>query len=161
MRQLSNESISKLTLSEELVLLNLEARDSEDVLMKMANNLQENNLVKESFSKAVIKREETNPTGLQSSSIGVALPHTDAEHVKEQGISIAVLKNPVEFVHMGSDTEKVNVYIVFMLAIKKPDSQLKLLQSLMNFFQKEELLETINKSQSKDKIINIIKKELF
>lgn len=158
---MDTEKNSNFKITKELIILNLDANNAEEALLKIGNNLQSNGFVKESYVNAVIEREKTNPTGLQSSSIGVSLPHTDAEHVKEESLSVAVLNEPIEFVHMGSEDKKVKVSIVFMLAIKDPENQLKLLQKLMSFFQKEELLEKINNSQSKDEIIKIIQNELF
>lgn len=42
--------------------------------------------VKDDFEQAVLRREQTHPTGLPSGKIAVAIPHTDVQYVKEAGI---------------------------------------------------------------------------
>lgn len=151
----------ELFIDEDLILLNLEAENWKDVLNKVAKNAEEKGVVKESFTDALIEREKIFPTGLQSESLGVALPHTDAVHVNDQAISLAVLTEPVEFIHMGTDDQKVNIHILFMLAIKDPSSQLELLQKLMGVIQKEEVLREIKECKSKKKALSILQKELY
>ena len=150
-----------LEINKELILLDVKIGSREKLLSKMACNLEQHQLVRNTFIDALNKREQEFPTALQTNEFGVAIPHTDPEHVKQQAISIAVLDNPVEFTHMGTRNQKVLVNIVFMLAIKEAESQLELLQKLMDLFQKEEFFEKIIFSQSKSKIVDLIKKELF
>lgn len=108
----------------------------------------------------MIERERIFPTGLQVSEIGVAIPHTDAINVNHQSISVAVLNKPVEFIHMGSEDQEVSVKIIFMLAIKDPDSQLEMLQKLIDLIQKEEILQQIIGSKSCKYISELLHKEL-
>lgn len=150
-----------LLFNEELILLELKATDWEEALNKMSENLFEQKIVKESFKNAVVNREKEFSTGLQSSKIGVAIPHTDAEHVNVQAISVAVLDKPVSFVHMGTADLSVEVEVIFMLAIKEPEGQLLLLQKLMDVFQKEEVLEKIRQSKDKKEILEIVTNEVM
>lgn len=152
---------NQLVLSEELILLNLEVQNQVDALSKMAKNLEELGFVKNSYKQAVIEREKIFPTGLQGSEIGIAIPHTDAIHVNQQSISVAVLNQPVEFIHMGSEDQKVSVKIVFMLAIEKADSQLEMLQKLINLIQQEEVLQQIIKSEPRKEVLDLLRKKLL
>lgn len=152
---------TQLVLNKELILLNLDAKNQTDALSKIAVNLEELGFVKNSYKQALIEREKTFPTGLQGSKIGIAIPHTDARHVNKQSISVAVLHQPVEFTHMGSENQKVSVKIIFMLAIEKPDSQLEMLQKLIGLIQKEEMLQKIIKSDSHKKVLEILYEELL
>ena len=133
--------MSKVSFNETLILRNLEGDNSSEVLRSMAENLYKQGFVRDSYADAVIAREEKFATGLPTNGHGVAIPHTDIEHVYESAISFAVLKNPVEFGIMGEETEKMPVKLLFMLAMHDSHSQLKMLQNLMAIFQDEKLLE--------------------
>ncbi|BAK93755.1 MAG: PTS sugar transporter subunit IIA [Tetragenococcus halophilus] len=158
---MENNENSQLALSEHLILLNLEAKNQEDALSKMAENLASFGFVKSTYKRAIIEREKTFPTGLQGSEIGIAIPHTDAKHVNQQSVSVAVLNQPVEFIHMGSENQMVSTKIIFMLAIDKPDSQLEMLQKLISLIQKEEVLQKIIKSKSCKEVLKLLYEELL
>ncbi|WP_053217333.1 PTS sugar transporter subunit IIA [Virgibacillus senegalensis] len=145
---------------EDNVLLDLGAESYKDVLTRMGEKLQELGLVRKSFVEAVIAREEAFSTGLPTSSLSVAIPHTDIEHVKQKSICIGVLKDEVEFGVMGDPEETTPVKVVFMLAMDEAHSQLYLLQRLMQIFQHNSMLKKIAQEQDKTKIVQLIKKEL-
>ncbi len=143
-------------LKEELIVINMKAKDSNEAIGKLAQVLYKNAFVKESYIKAVQDREKNFPTGLPTEGVGVAIPHTDVEHVNTPAMAIAVLEEPVTFKMMGMIEEKVKVQILFMLAIKESKTQIKLLQRLMNVFEDREILEKIHKSTTPGEI-----KEIF
>lgn len=144
-----------IILNEELIIMNLDAKKKEDVLIKAFNILLNHGYVKESFIDAIIKREEDFPTGIQTSSIGVAIPHTDVQHVNKAGIAIVTLNKPVVFQEMGTDSD-IEVSIIFMLAIKEPELQLAMLQNLVDIFQDESALNRICNAKDKLEIIDIM-----
>ena len=86
-----------VALTEELVLLDVEARDNLDLLRQAAQRLYEQGYVKESYADAVVAREKVFATGLPTVMGGVAIPHTDVEHVNAPAVCIARLKEPVDF----------------------------------------------------------------
>lgn len=133
--------MSDVNFDETLIIRNLEGENSSEVLASMAENLFKRGYVRESYASAVIAREKIFATGLPTNGYGVAIPHTDIEHVYKSAISFAVLKNPVEFGIMGEETEKTPVKLVFMLAMHDSHSQLEMLQNLMGIFQDEEDLK--------------------
>ncbi len=147
-------------LEESLIMVDLDGTTNEEVLQNMARNLYEQGVVKESYIDAVIEREKTFPTGLPTLGCSVAIPHTDIEHVNRKAISVAVLKNEVDFGIMGEIGTVTPVKLVFMLAMDQQHAQLKLLQSLMQIFQNEETLKEISKEHSKDKIIDLLESKL-
>ncbi|GAB3055727.1 PTS sugar transporter subunit IIA [Salinicoccus sesuvii] len=134
-----------------------EQKSKEETLKIMFNNLYERGVVKESYFKALLDREIQYATGLQTVSYGVAIPHTDYEHVNDEKISIGILENPVVFEHMGMPEISVDVEVIFMLAIKKPENQIGVLQIIMDLIQKEELLKSIKHAENKEAVINIIR----
>lgn len=133
--------MSNVSFDETLIIRNLEGQDSTEVLKSMAANLYKQGYVRESYADAVIAREEKFATGLPTNGYGVAIPHTDIEHVHTSAISFAVLKDTVEFGIMGEETEKTPVKLIFMLAMHDSHSQLAMLQNLMSIFQDEEELQ--------------------
>lgn len=130
-------------LDRNLVVLNIEADTQKEALEKLAGRLCEAGYVKESFAQAILEREKVFPTGLPTEGYGVAIPHTDVEHVNKPAIALGILKKPVKFNLMGDldPNNQVDVRIMFMLAIKEPHMQLKLLQDIMEVIQDSVLLQ--------------------
>ena len=102
---------------EELIIPGLEAKSSDDIFEALGGKLVKQGYCKESYVQALKDREAEFPTGINTGEKGVAIPHTDVSHVNKKGIAIATLKQPVEFVEMGTDDEYVNAQVVFMLAV--------------------------------------------
>jgi PTS system galactitol-specific IIA component len=74
-------------------------------------------------------------------------------------ISIATLTEPVQFCEMGNPEEKVDVKIVFMLAVKDSESQIELLTKLMKIVQNQDLLKEIYEADKKH-LINLVNEKL-
>ena len=118
----------------------LEVKDRNDALESMAEKLYASGLVDESFHKGILDREDHFPTGLPILPYGIAIPHTDADKVITPQIAFASLKKPVKFRLMGSQNEEVDVSLIFMLALKKAEDQLTMLQRLIELFQNSSIL---------------------
>lgn len=149
-----------ITLKNELILLDMEAESQFDLLEKVADNLYQLGYVKDTYKKAVVEREKVFATGLPTLMGGVAIPHTDIQHVNKPAISIARLKNPVNFVIMGDDSATVAVDLIFMLAMKEEHAQLELLQSLMGILQDENALSFVKNAVSKEDIRKFVSEKL-
>ncbi|ADD01802.1 MULTISPECIES: PTS sugar transporter subunit IIA [Thermoanaerobacter] len=145
-------------LNEDLIFFDVEATNWQEVLKYLADNLLRKGYVNDSFYNAVVEREKKFPTGLPTGKINVAIPHTDPIHVIKDGIAVALLKQPVLFREMGKFEGEVACDIVFMLAIKNPDGQIKVLQNFMDIFMDSNLLLKIKNAKSKKEIIDIISK---
>lgn len=145
----------KNVISEELVFF-LDVRDTDELFETMATSLQEKGLVKSSYLQAIKQREKEFPTGLATEQFGVALPHTDAEHVNEEAISIGILRQPVTFQHMGMGAQDVEVKLVFMLALQKPENQLEVLQTVMSLIQNKAFMEAVTKCTSEKEVIDTV-----
>ncbi len=48
----------------------------------------------------------------------VAIPHTDSKHVNESNVAVGILKNPVKFNSMIDPKDRLDVELVFLLAVK-------------------------------------------
>lgn len=147
--------ITNFTINERLVLTELEADDANAALGILADRLYEYGFVKDRFKEAIKEREKKFPTGLPTINIGVAIPHTDAEHVNMPAIAIGVLKSPLVFQMMGMPEDAIPVDIIFMMAIKEPHAQLEMLQKLMSIIEKERVLIRMKQCVSPTQVVDI------
>lgn len=144
---------------EQLIFVDLETKSSNEIFEIMGGELVRQGKCEESYVDALKEREKVFPTGVLVQDIGVAIPHTDPEHVKESAIAIATLKHPVTFYHMGtnpSEGMKVDVNFVIMLAIAGRN-HLEMLQKAIQLIQDQDILNKIVKAENAKKIIQIIK----
>ena len=146
-------------LDKAIIFDEVDATDWKDVMMKVGGTLVQENYAKKSYIDALITRETEFPTGLDVNGIGVAIPHTDVTHVQKPGIAIAVLKNPVDFIQMGSDDDIVKVQLIFMLAVVDPSAHLEKLQRILAIIQDTYVLMKLLNVHEKQEIIEIIKKK--
>ncbi|WP_196594749.1 PTS sugar transporter subunit IIA [Pectinatus sottacetonis] len=148
----------QITINEKLILLDLVGADKTILLGKMADNLYENKFVKNTFKNAILEREKIFPTGLPTQPYGVAIPHTDIEHVNIPAISIARFKKPVKFIVMGEKDATVLVKLAFMLAMKEKHTQLNMLQKLMAVLQDKDALDFLVTEQN-SRLVKIFMQE--
>lgn len=148
-------------LHEDLILLDYEADNKEDLLNSLASILKEKGYVKESYINGILEREKEFPTGLNTEGVKVALPHTDAKHVTKAAILIAKLKDPVIFKEMGMSNSDVDAKLIFMMAVKNPDEQVKTLSKLMSILCEKETLIKLHDCTSASSVIDILSKILY
>jgi len=140
----------------DLVVLNMEANSSKDIIEKLGDLMLTKGYVKDSYVQAVLEREKNLPTGLSIGDFCVAIPHTDSGHVNQSNIAIATLKNASIFHSMVNPDEKLSVELVFLLAVKDPNLQIQLLKNLMSLFQNKELLVKLRNVASKEEASRLL-----
>lgn len=146
-------------LSEQLIFVDMEAESTEEIFEKMGGKLTDLGKCRDSYVESLKEREKVFPTGILVQDTGVSIPHTDPEHVIDSAISIAVLKNPVEFYHMGtnpSEGMKVSVIFIVMLAIAGKH-HLEMLQKAIQLIQDQDVLQKLIRAKDSAHIIQIIK----
>ena len=114
---------------------------STETLTELSQYAIKEGLVTEEHTKALLDRESQYPTGLQS-KIGVAIPHADEVYTKEGGIVVALLDETSKFKAMAGGGQ-VDVEVVFMLLIDKPENQVKVLSDIMSLIQDDEIIKAI------------------
>lgn len=124
--------------------------DNYDAINQTAKILLNKGLVKESYIEAIKKREESFPTGLEFENYGIAIPHTDPEHVINEAILINILEKPIKFEQMASEGLMTDVNIIIMLAIKNKKNQVPYLQALIEIFQDKEKIDKLLESENND-----------
>ena len=132
------------------------------VIHQLVGSLEDLGYVRSTFEDALLEREKVFPTGLPTQPLGVAIPHTDAEHVISDAIAVGILNEPVQFEEMGTEggTSFVDVSIITMLAISNPKQMVPLLSELATCYQDEAFLNAIYAEQDIDNVIGIIKERI-
>jgi len=124
--------------------LHINASSANEALGLLAEYANNQSLVKPGFYQALIDREHEYPTGLHTSGIDVAIPHTDAEWTIKPALIIGILDNPVVFQPMGMEGSDVQAKIIFLIIISNPDDQIYLLKALGLILQDKEIMENLS-----------------
>lgn len=149
--------LNKKLFSKKVLLFHKDVKTQDEIFNQLDQVLLSKDVVNDGFLNAVKKREATFPTGLQlESGIGVAIPHTNPEYVSEDQIGFMSLNNPVQFRQMGSDTDKVQVEMIFILCLKNAHKQLDMLQNLMTLFGDDVEIKKLYECKTPDEFLNII-----
>jgi len=140
------------------VLLNVEAKDSSEIIRKLGQKLYETGYVKESFIDAAIDRENRLPTGLPlGGGFNAAIPHTDIEHVKSPALALATLKTPIPFRNMAIPAETVEVSLVFLLALEQPKAQIAMLQEIAGVLQAPDVVSALMRATNYEEVAEALK----
>ena len=116
------------------IVIEKSAKNWEEAIGLCAAELHQRNFVDASFGAACVEREKEYPTGLET-EIGVAMPHTTANHVNENAICLLKLTQPVGFCRMDDPDEETEVHFVFNLAVCDPNQHLNILRAIMRLVQ--------------------------
>lgn len=145
-------------IKKEVIFLNKTFKTTDELFTFIGEKTNALGLAKKTFESALKEREAVYPTGLQLDNIGVAIPHSDAEHINEEFISVVIQDEPVSFKSMEDANQAVDVSIIFVLGLKKAEDQLATLQTIMQVIQDPQVLDNLMKASSTDEVLNILKK---
>lgn len=134
----------------------LDVATQEEIFEELARPLVAAGRVKGDYASFVQSRELRFPTGLPLGEMGMAIPHTDPEHVVAPAISVATLCNPVEFHVMGSPDETVPVSVVFMLALDDGHAHIAFLQRVVRFAQDKALMSQLINATTDDDLYQLV-----
>ena len=143
-------------IKKELIKLNLPCKSRNEMFQMMHQEAYKYGYVEEDFLEGLLSREEVFPTGIKLSNYSVAIPHTEAEYVKNQFISVVVPKNPIRFKQMDDETLETEVSLIFMLGLNKPHSQLEVLKELMSLIQKEDVVKEIISAKDEEQVKELL-----
>ena len=149
-----------LTFNESLVILNLEAPDAHTVIELLAARLHAQGLVVAEYGQQTYDRELNHPTGLPTKPFCIAFPHADAEGVRQSGLAMATLAEPVGFKNMGDPDEELPVHLVLMLANCNPEEQVKTLRNLAILFGKPDQLQALREQPTPQAAVAWLRREL-
>ncbi|WP_194165626.1 PTS sugar transporter subunit IIA [Oceanobacillus sp. CFH 90083] len=133
----------KSLFSSKLMKLNHPSQSRKELFAEVAEELVSLRYVNASYQEALIEREHSFPTGLRTSYCNIAIPHTDAVHVRTPFIYLVQLQDELKFQNMGNSSEELSVKLIFFLGITEPKNQTILLSTLMEHFQTEDFSRII------------------
>lgn len=151
-----DKGLEGLSLRDENILVQVQAGSREEIITQLGSLLFEYGCVKDTFVQAVLDREKVYPTGLQTSILGFAIPHTDTEHVNSPALAIATLREPVVFQAMGDPDTSVSVRVVMMLAISDPKAVVHVLRKVISILEDSEALTGLLGASSREEIRRIV-----
>lgn len=151
------ELLQGMEIRPEFVILDLEADNDKDAIEKLANRLLQEGMVKPGYVPAILKREEDYSTGLKFEDMGIAIPHTDVEHVIKPCLAIGVLRRPVVFASMGMPEIPCEVEMVIPLGVVDPETQLDFLKTLMQIFQAKGKLKALQACKTPEETVELFK----
>ena len=144
-------------LRKENVFIDVEVNDTDELFETIGRRMIDGGFAKDSFIQALKDREKAFPTGLPSGNIGVGLPHVDACHVLIPVVAVIRLKKPIQFVMMGSNDTIVDARVIFMLLLEAGESQLTMLQKLVDIIQNDDFMKKIVDRGSSDELFELLK----
>lgn len=145
--------------SEDLIYINGSYRSQEHLFNELSQDFLEKGYVHDTYQTALKQREIEYPTGLQTEGCGIAIPHTDATHIKKQAIAVVKLAEPVVFKEMVGEAT-VPVKLLFFLLVKEKESQVQVLSNLMSLFSNKPFIDTLLQAENKTQILETISNEM-
>ena len=147
-------------LDRELIFLNSDADSTAAIFEEIGSVMITKGFAKADYIKALKAREKEFPTGVPTGVIGVALPHTDASYVNQSKIALMTLENPVSFRVMGSDSDEIEVSIVFLLGCTDGEEHLNVLQKVVELVQQQEVLNKLMDIETKEDVLQLLNDNL-
>lgn len=146
-------------LSPDITFMDIEAKDTEDLFRQMHARLAPMGYTKDNWLDAMLERERNYATGLQTPTIGVAIPHAD-NCVNRAYIAVVKPVKPVVFQPMGGIGDEVEAQLVVNLGIVREGGQVEMLQALMRIFMDDDAVADIMAQETPEDLVNAIRKHL-
>lgn len=145
-------SLSML-LPEELVILELSAREKNTAIKELAQKMVDANRINslESYLKAVLKREKECTTGI---GFGVGIPHGKSDAVKQPSLAFGRSKEGVIYDSMDGKP----VHLLFLIAVPEnsTNEHLKILSQLSRKLMHQEIRERLIQAKTPEEIYSIL-----
>lgn len=143
--------------SENLVFIEQELSDRAELFKWFNNRMIDQGFVNDSYYESILRREQQFPTGIQTSTVGVAIPHADPENLKKPFIAVVRPKHGIEFEPMGIAEGKIQAELIFMLGVLKNGDQVIALQKLMNLLTNDDAVKKLLQVESCEEVMEIIR----
>lgn len=146
--------MSREVLAKEAIALQVGADNWEDAIRKAGDLLIKTGKIEASYIEATIRNiHDLGPYILIAPN--VALPHSRPEDgVKEEGIAVMTLKEPVEF-----DSEKPFSVIICLAAVDQ-NSHIDMLQKISEVIADESKVSQLMKTDSVQEVYNLFNGEV-
>lgn len=141
-------------LNNKLVIVENGKIEKEVLLEKLVDVIYNNTSLidsKEEFLGKIVERENIGTTGIGK---GIAIPHARCENLKDIVISMALVKNGIEF--NTPDGEKAKLIIMVGAPKDKNSEYLALLSSITKAFRDKEFRDNVTCSSSETEILELL-----
>lgn len=151
-------NIVKITdyMSEELILLNLKAKNKDEALKELSALIGKSEKIekKDVIYKTLLERENLGSTGIGK---GVAIPHAKTDAAESLTIAFGISKEGVDFKSL--DQEKVKIFFVFASPFKDSQIYLKVLARISRLIRDENFREKLLNCENAKEVLECIDKE--
>lgn len=144
------------SLDNELMLLKHADVDRQQLFREINQILMARDMVLPSYLDALIAREDNNPTAMQLENMGVAIPHVDIEHIKEEKLVVVTCPEGMEFKQAEDPDLTMKVHVIFFLLLKEKDAHIEFLMKLIGLFRQTDKMNLILQSDSKQEVKEIL-----
>ncbi|HGM5490491.1 TPA: PTS sugar transporter subunit IIA [Serratia fonticola] len=144
------------SLDNELMLLKHAAVTRQQLFREINQILTARDRVFPSYLDALIAREDNNPTAMQLENMGVAIPHVDIEHIKEEKLVVVTCPEGMEFKQAEDPDLTMKVHVIFFLLLKEKDAHIEFLMKLIGLFRQTDKMNLILQSDSKQEVKEIL-----
>lgn len=148
------------SLDSELIHLHQAPQDRNTLFSKITDQLLAKGIVEESYREALVSREQNHPTAMQLETMGVAIPHVDIEHVREERLVVVTCPEGIEFNQAEDPDLTMTVNVIFFLLLKEKDAHLEFLMKLISLFQKTGEMNRLLGTTSTEEVMQILAKNL-
>lgn len=144
-------------INKDSIMIDVQETNKEKLLSKMVERLDSCKLLlnKEEAEHSIMARERLMSTGVGN---GVAIPHSKTQAVKSIALTIATVKNGINY--KSPDNKKV--FVIFMLLSPKDSASdnLKVLTSIAAILRdNNHFIEKLINAEKADDILSLIAKE--
>lgn len=143
--------------SEDLIFIGQELRDRAELFKWFNGCMIDQGFVNESYYESILKREQQFPTGIQTPTVGVAIPHADPDNLNKPFIAVVRPKRGIEFEPMGIAEGNIQAELIFMLGVLKNGDQVIALQKLMNLLTNNEAVQQLLEVRTCKEMMEIIR----
>lgn len=148
------------SLDNELIHIHLPTQQRDELFIKISDQLLAKGIVESSYPEALRLREQHHPTAMQLETMGVAIPHVDVEHVREERLVVVTCPEGIVFNQAEDPDLTMKVNVIFFLLLKEKDAHLEFLMKLISLFQKTDQMNTLLNTDSSNEVIKILAKNL-
>lgn len=151
-------SQGSMKIADNMVVLKGEFTSDVEIITELFRRAKQNGLVSDLFLEKILEREEEYPTGLKM-KISFAMPHI-SDGCLSPFVTIATLRNPIEFFSMDRSGDKIPVQIVLMFGVLDMKDQVQVLQSFARLFQDQDFMQSLIDSDDEREVIDKLKHRL-
>ncbi|GAA3021283.1 PTS sugar transporter subunit IIA [Tetragenococcus solitarius] len=144
-------------ITEDLIDLNLQAKNKEEVIHELTNILYKKGLISDvkDFSEDVFLREKEGATGLGQ---GIAIPHGKSDSVIKTSLVVGKTTAPIKWESL--DDKPVNTIILFAVRNTEANTlHIKLLQKVATLLADDSFIYALRHVKTKKELLRLLSKE--